>query len=544
MRTPSWTVGPASIAGLLMIPLLPVHASVEDPRVLPAPPMGFNNWARFECDLNQTLFTETAEAMAKRGLRDAGYDRLNLDDCWLQHSRSANGSLQWNTTLFPQGIPWLARFVKNRGFQLGIYEDSGNQTCGGYPGSYGHEQQDAETFASWGIDYLKLDGCNVYPEQGRTIGQEYYRRYHQWHEILSAMAHPLIFSESAPAYFLGNDTAWSDVMDWIPFNGELARHSDDILVYSGAGSPWDSIMSNYHYNTLLVRYQQPGYYNDPDFLIPDHPRLSAVEKRSQFALWASQGAPLIISAYIPGLSDDEIKFLSNKDLIAVDQDPLAQQAALVSRDADFDVLTRTLANGDRLVTVLNRGNNTAETTVSLDRMGLVSGCGFRAKDLVSGDVALVNKELHVRLASHATSVHRLTPPRNCGSVTPTGMVFGTNSGHCLTASGSSVTFETCNAADSQVWSINDKGSKLSLSPLSDQSLCLAARNGNTVSLAKCRGSDETWSHFITGHLQNDQAGGCLTESAAGAARLGSCSLGQAGQILGLPSGVKLASVQK
>lgn len=161
-----------SILSLRHYEAIIVHAlvsSTKDPKLLPAPPMGCKNWARFECNLNETLFTDTAQATVSRGLLDAGYNRLNLADCWMTHDRAADGSLQWNCTKFPHGIPWLAQDAKNHGFLLGIYEDAGNATCGGFPGSYGHEQQDAETFASWGIDYLKLDGCNVYAEDGRSF---------------------------------------------------------------------------------------------------------------------------------------------------------------------------------------------------------------------------------------------------------------------------------------------------------------------------------------------------------------------------------------
>lgn len=526
---------------MLLLPFLQAQASVEDPKVLPSPPMGFNNWARFECNLNETLFTETADSMVKRGLLSAGYNRLNLDDCWMTHERAANGSLQWDPTKFPHGLPWLAQYAKARGFHLGIYEDAGNATCGGYPGSYGHEEQDAQTFASWGIDYLKLDGCNVFAEDGEPLRDEYRRRYGQWHQILSGMANPLIFSESAPAYFVTNPTDWARVMDWVPFYGELARHSYDILVYNGAGSAWDSIMTNYHYNTLLVRYQMPGYYNDPDFLIPDHPGLTMDEKKSHFALWAASGAPLIISAYIPALSDEVIEFLSNKDLIAVDQDELAQQAALVSSDSNFDVLSRSLANGDRLVAVLNTGSSMAKTTISLDRLGLDTNCQYQARDLWTGAESIIEQDLDVTLNSHATAVYRMTPPHECTRIIPTGMIFNTATGDCLTADGT-VRFQPCQAADSQTWRVTGDGSKLMLSPLSDKSKCLALPENETeVSLGDCNsGSGTTWSHFITGHVRNED-GGCLMES-GGTARVGSCDLGEAGQILGLPSGVQLAGV--
>jgi alpha-galactosidase len=191
-----------------------VSASIENPSILPTPPMGFNNWARFECGLNESLFVETADSMAQNGLLAAGYNRLNLDDCWMQTERLENGSLAWNTTLFPNGLIWLGEYVKSKGFHFGIYEDSGNATCGGYPGTLGHEELDAKTFESWGIDYLKLDGCNVFP----PTEQRYQDLYSKWHQILTSLDHPLIFSESAPAYFsdTSNNTDWYEVMDWVP----------------------------------------------------------------------------------------------------------------------------------------------------------------------------------------------------------------------------------------------------------------------------------------------------------------------------------------
>ncbi|KAJ5367113.1 hypothetical protein N7541_001054 [Penicillium brevicompactum] len=537
------SIASASITSMaLMLPILPIQASIQNPAILPTPPMGFNNWARFQCDLNESLFTETAQSMLTRGLHDAGYNRLNLDDCWMQHDRAPDGSLQWNTTRFPHGIPWLASYATKLGFHLGIYEDAGNLTCGGYPGSYGYEAQDVETFASWGIDYLKVDGCNVWSEGGSGSGsgllrEEYRARYGAWHEVLSQLPRPLIFSESAPAYFADNASDWAVVMDWVPRFGELARHSTDVLVFVGEGSPWDSIMNNYDFNTLLVRYQRPGYFNDPDFLIPDHPGLTQTEKESHFRLWASFSAPLIISAYIPALSDEDVAYLSNADLIAVNQDPLAQQAALVSRDGIFDVLTRSLENGDRLLTVLNRGPVPASTTIPLGRLGLAqSGCQYRVRDLVTRRVGTVDHAVEIQLDSHATSVHRIELPEGCSTVTPTGMVFHTPSGLCMTASGDAVSFEKCKALDSQVWDVSVDGTMLALSALSDRSLCLAARKGR-VSLAACGDAGTTWEHAVTGHLRNTE--GCLTQI-SGTGVVEASVVDNAAQIFGLPSGVHLA----
>ncbi|KAL2011176.1 hypothetical protein VTN00DRAFT_3894 [Thermoascus crustaceus] len=502
--------------------------------------MGFNNWNRVMCNLNETLFTETADAMVSNGLRDAGYNRINLDDCWMTYQRTEDGSLQWNETLFPHGLPWLGRYLKSKGFKFGLYEDSGNMTCGEYPGSYGYEKQDAETFTSWGVDYLKLDGCHVYPPDGRTLEEEYKLRYGLWHDILSKMSKPLIFSESAPAYFTSttNSTDWYTVMGWVPIFGELARHSTDVLIYGGEGSSWDSIMVNYDFNTLLARYQRPGYFNDPDFLIPDHPDLSMDEKRSHFALWASFSAPLIISSYIHSLSREEISFLTNRDLIAVNQDPLVQQATLVSRDGTFDVLSRSLANGDRLLTVLNRGNTASSTSIDVERLGLSPKCSYGVKDLWDGSSSRIKGKIDIKdLPSHATVVYRISLPWHCSSVIPTGMLFNTASKNCLTGtSHGTVSIETCNGDDSQVWTVTSSGT---ISPLSAKSRCLTAE-GDSVSLAPCNhSSQQKWSYAVSGNLKNIHTGACLTEGTPGISIMRACGFEKDSQVFGLPSGVPL-----
>ncbi|KAE8323533.1 putative alpha-galactosidase A [Aspergillus sergii] len=525
---------PLATALASMMPVQ-VVASIENPSLLPTPPMGFNNWARFMCDLNETLFVETADAMASNGLLEAGYDRINLDDCWMNYDRADNGSLEWNITKFPRGLPWLGQYVKSKGFNFGIYEDSGNLTCGGYPGSEGYEEIDAETFAAWGIDYLKLDGCNVYPKEGRTLQEEYKYLYGNWHEILSKMPQPLIFSESAPAYFSMTDnlTDWYTVMDWVPEYGELARHSDDIIVYGGEGSAWDSIMTNYKFNTLVARYQHPGYYNDPDFLIADHPGLSLDEKRSQFALWASFSAPLIISAHIPDLLSEDLEYLTNKALIEVDQDPLAQQATLASRDGSLDVLTRSLADGSRLVTILNHGSDSTEKDISLDILGLSNNCTYKAQDLWDSSTQTIKDGIQVKLNTHATAVYKIHIDRKCSEVIPTGMIFNTASGKCLTGTASSVGSESCNGGKSQIWQVDASGV---IRPLSDQSKCLT-KDGKAISLQECSENDgQKWSYTITGNLMNVETGDCLTDGGGASA----CGYEANSQVFGLPAGVHVA----
>jgi alpha-galactosidase len=518
-------------------------ASITNSSTMPTPPMGFNNWARFMCDLNETLFTTTADAMVSKGLLAAGYNRINLDDCWMQYSRTEDGLLQWNTTLFPRGIPWLADYVKSRGFHFGIYEDSGNLTCGGFPGSLGYEDVDAETFSSWGVDYLKLDGCNVYPEANETMEKAYKGLYGTWHDVLQNMTKPLIFSQSSPAYFSGgpdfmvtkNKSDWYRVMDWVPLYGELARHSQDVYPYGLFERPkyWESIMTNYGYEVLLARYQQPGFFNDPDFIIPDWPELTLDEKKSHFALWASFSAPLIISADVPNLSPDIISYLTNKDIIAVDQDPLGLQATLVSKDGTFDVLTKSLSNGDRLLTVLNRGNHTASTSISLERIGLSVDSAYIAKDLWTGSHITVQDAISITLSRHATAIYRFI---DTDSVMSTGMIFNTASLHCLTASTTTLHFENCTGTDSQVWQVTSQGL---IGPLSDPSTCIAAENSE-LTLQGCDTMDEgqRWLYLVTGNLVNDATKECLVEKHS-KGNIETCGDELESQVFGLPSGVEV-----
>lgn len=156
----------AAILTALMAAALAL-ANIENPSILPTPLLGFNNWARFECGLNQSLLVETADATVSKGLLAAGYDRINLDDCWMQHTRASSGSLQWNTTMFPNGLIWLGEYVKSKGIHFGIYEDSGNGTCGGYPGTRGHEKLDAEIFESWVSTISNWTAATYFPRQKR-----------------------------------------------------------------------------------------------------------------------------------------------------------------------------------------------------------------------------------------------------------------------------------------------------------------------------------------------------------------------------------------
>lgn len=505
--------------------------------------------------------------MISKGLLKAGYDRVNIDDCWPLYDRAQNGSLQWNKTLFPNGLIWLGDYLKQRGFHFGIYSDAGNLTCGGYPGSLGYEEIDAKTFASWGIDYLKLDGCNVSPKPGQSDEERYREIYKHWHEIFSHSENPLIFSESAPAYFAGADslTDWYTIMDWVPVYGELARHSYDVATHKSTKNPWKSVMTNYDQEVRVAREQGVGYYNDPDFLIADEPYLTFEEKKSQFALWSSLSAPLIISAYIPDLSDETIEYLTNENFIAVNQDKLALQATLVSHDGTWDVLTKSLSNGDRLVTILNNGSSTGTIEVPLARIGYAGSMrrgwwpgpasNLQVTDLWTGKASSLSSFGHgaaikATVPSHGTASYRISARRGPRPYSwghgggshassmwiPTGIIFNANSFHCLTSRNEKLSWAACDASDGQVWQVGKKGA--TIKPFSNSNECMAAAGGHAT-LGPCRGRSQ-WQYDRTGNIRS--AGNskmCLTEGSDGSVLVQECGRLKDSQVFELPSGWQL-----
>ncbi|KFY43082.1 hypothetical protein V495_04191 [Pseudogymnoascus sp. VKM F-4514 (FW-929)] len=517
----------ATAAGLV------VNAATPPGNLLPLPPMGFNNWARYTTQINQSIFVDAADAMERTGLLKAGYNYINLDDAWSTKQRAANGSMVWDSEKFPDGMPWLTAHLKSKGFIPGIYTDAGNLSCGGYPGALDHEEIDLKTFTEWGFEYLKMDGCSLPDDTEET----YHEVYSRWNNLLSEAEHPLIFSDSAPAYFVGRDnlTDWYSTMNWAQEYGQLARHCDDIANY-GEGNAWKSMMGNYGQHVRLARYQKPGYINDPDFLNVDNPTYSLDEKKSQFALWCSFSAPLLLSTDLTAITDEEVEFLTNEDLLAVDQDSLIQQATLVSRDETWDVLSKSLDNGDRLLTILNKGGAAADLEVSWERLGLSAKAadGTTVKNLWTGEQekASTNGITAQSVPSHGTAVFRVS--NFDGSVTPTGIIFNTFSLNCLTDDESGkVTWTNCTASDAQTWKVRDDGH---INSLSQPDKCLADANGNIQSTESGCNTD-TWKYEVSGNLINAGSNNCLTEAEEGAATGERCGYETNEQVVGLPIGV-------
>ncbi|MEU2390233.1 ricin-type beta-trefoil lectin domain protein [Streptomyces sp. NPDC007369] len=520
-------------AALLALCLAPAPAAAEptatsDTPLALTPPMGWNNWAHYMCDIDEAKVVANADALVSSGLAAKGYDTVTVDDCWMTKSRDAQGALVVDTQKFPHGMAWLGEYLHAKGLKFGIYQDAGSLTCEKYPGSGSpegggpdHYAQDARQFASWKVDYVKMDGCNLWVPPGKTKEQAYRDAYAAVARALRASGRTMVLSASAPAYFQQGEwggSDWHKVLGWVGLTGQLWREGKDIKVYSPAApaaSRWSSVLGNYGYNRWLGRYAGPGNWNDPDFLIAGAPGLTDAESRSQVGLWAMMAAPFILSSDVSALTPGGLAALGNTDLIALDQDPMGRQGAVVSANATFEVLARPLANGDRAVAVLNRSGSTRDISVPLADIGLYD-CTVDAKDLWTGRRAQVSDSLTGRLAAHDTAVWRLTPRPGCGRAVPTGQITG-DGVKCMdganTTGVGAVVLAACTAASDQRWVLGG-GESLRL-----DGKCLTASGGEVVELARCVPwkARQSWTHLRGGALVEKVSGLCLTAPAAPAA---------------------------
>lgn len=314
------------------------------PELAATPPMGWNSWNKFACSVDENMIKEMADAMVASGMRDAGYVYINIDDCW-HGQRDENGFIHPDPDRFPSGIKALADYIHSRGLKLGIYSDAGSQTCGGRPGSRGYEFQDALTYARWGIDYLKYDWCNT-----ESLNAE--GAYKTMAAALKKAGRPIVLSICE----WGDNKPWL----WAENVGHLWRTSGDIyncfdcIEDHGTWKSW-GVMQILDKQEGLRKYAGPGHWNDPDMLEIGNGALTPGEDRAHFSMWAMLAAPLIAGNDLRSMNDETRKILTNRRVIAVNQDKLGVQALKYKDDGDFEIWFKPLENGDWAVAFLNRG---------------------------------------------------------------------------------------------------------------------------------------------------------------------------------------------
>ncbi|MFD9688744.1 NEW3 domain-containing protein [Kitasatospora sp. NPDC059088] len=422
------TLAAASTGTLLALPAAaaapaPPGAAAQYPDYAPTPPMGWNDWSYYQCGIDEKTILDNAHALVTTGLAKKGYDTVTIDDCWMSRQRDAKGALVADPALFPDGMAYVGRQLHQLGLKFGIYEDAGTSTCGGYPGSLDHWQQDADLFASWEVDYVKLDGCNVPTKPGETEEQSYRDTYTAMSTALLNTHRPIVFSISAPAYFQGAAN-WESVIRWSAQLGNLWREGADIALGQAPGrEKWASIKDNYGYNVGLPALQRPGRWNDPDFLLAGDSGLSQDEIQSQTSLWAMMAAPLISSTDLTHLSPAALAVLGNEDVIAVDQDRLGVQGKVVQHDTGYDVLSKPLAGGDRAVALFNSSDTAQTITTTAARAGLPSATGYALHDLVTKQVTGTTGVISADVPPHATVLYRVHPGATRGAAPATALTW-------------------------------------------------------------------------------------------------------------------------
>ncbi|XP_015883839.3 alpha-galactosidase isoform X2 [Ziziphus jujuba] len=354
------------------------------------PQMGWNSWNHFHCNIDEKLIRETADAMVSTGLSSMGYQYINLDDCWAELNRDSQGNLVPKSSTFPSGIKALADYVHSKGLKFGIYSDAGTQTCSKtMPGSLGHEGQDAKTFASWGVDYLKYDNCF-------DTGTSPKERYPVMSKALLNSARSIFFSLC--------EWGQEDPATWAPGIGNSWRTTGDIE------DNWNSMISRADENDKWASYAGPGGWNDPDMLEVGNGGMTTKEYRAHFSIWALAKAPLLIGCDIRAIDNVTLSLFTNKKVIAVNQDKLGIQGKKVKKKEDLEVWAGPLSGNRTAVVLWNRGPSKALVTAYWSDIGLKQTTVVKANDLWTNSVqSSVKKKLSADLESHDCKMYILTP---------------------------------------------------------------------------------------------------------------------------------------
>ena len=361
------------------------------------PPMGWNSWNKFACNVSDTLIRQIADSLVRSGMRDAGYQYLVIDDCW-QVSRDSKGNIIADPERFPSGIKALADYVHSKGLKFGIYSDGGIGTCENRPGSRGYEFQDARQYAEWGVDYLKYDWCNHGTEDSAAA-------YSIMRDALAKSGRPIVFSLCE----WGSTKPWL----WARDVGHLWRTTGDITdKWDAQVKPDDGlgVVQILDLEAGLESYAGPGHWNDPDMLEVGNGGMTTAEYRAHFSLWCILAAPLIAGNDVRAMSDETHDVLTNKEVIAVDQDSLGIQGRRVRRDGELEVWAKPMSDGSRAVVLLNRSSSGKTIAVSWPDIGYPSHLTASVRDLwAKRDLEPAKESFSAAVSSHGVVMVNIKP---------------------------------------------------------------------------------------------------------------------------------------
>ncbi|MFA9392347.1 MAG: glycoside hydrolase family 27 protein [Prolixibacteraceae bacterium] len=361
------------------------------------PPMGWNSWNIYACDITEQLVREVADAFVERGLKDAGYEYIVIDDCW-QIERDELGFIVADSVKFPSGIKALADYIHSLGLKFGIYSDAGWKTCGGRPGSRGHEYQDAMKYAEWGVDYLKYDWCF-------TDGLKAEGAYLTMREALAASGRPILFSMCE----WGNSKPW----EWAAEVGHMWRTTGDICAQwegqmtHGTWTAW-SAMTILDMQEGLREYAGPGHWNDPDMMEVGN-NLTNSEDRAHFSMWCMIAAPLIAGTNIQTASDAVIEVLTNNEAIAINQDALGVQGFKQSDVDSLEVWYKPMSDGNWAVCFLNRNAMDQEINYNWAKQQIVDDFAKRGTHFDAVEYALRDVWAHKDLGTTKKPLKAVVP---------------------------------------------------------------------------------------------------------------------------------------
>jgi alpha-galactosidase len=372
---------------VLAVLLFATSAVAQKPTLAATPPMGWNSWNHFAGKVDDAAVRSAADAMVSSGMRDAGYIYINIDDTW-EAGRDAQGNILTNPK-FPD-MKALADYVHGKGLKIGIYSSPGAKTCAGYEGSLNHERQDANTYAAWGIDYLKYDLCGLREQMKGQPHDVAYKimvdAYKKMDAALKATGRPIVYSLCQ----YGEDAVW----EWgAGVGGNLWRTTGDI---------------NDHYNRMaeigfsqagLAKYAGPGHWNDPDMLEVGNGGMNAEEYRTHMALWAILAAPLLAGNDLAKMTPETVAILTNRDVIAVDQDKAGIQGDRIYAEGPIEVWSKPLADGSKAVGIFNRQSSPLTAHVDLRKLGFTKSPN--ARDLWLGkDVGSIDLHYNPTIPGH------------------------------------------------------------------------------------------------------------------------------------------------
>ena len=396
IKNPVRTTCLALLPGMAMILASAQAARALDDGLARTPPMGWNSWNKFACNVSEQLIKEAADALVASGMKDAGYEYIVIDDCW-QISRDPQGNIVADQERFPSGMKALADYVHSKGLKFGLYSDAGTGTCQKRPGSKGFEERDARQYAAWGVDYLKYDWCN-------TEGMDAHEAYSKMSRALRASGRPIVFSMCE----WGSSQPWL----WAQGVGHLWRSTGDIQDCWDCSRSWGG-MGVVHIIDLqqdLHTYAGPGHWNDPDMLEVGNGGMTTAEYRAHFSFWCLFAAPLMAGNDLRAMSAETSEILLNKEVIAIDQDPLGMQGRKVRDSGPYEVWMKPLADGSRAVIFFNRGSEAAPISVDWGQVGFAPGMSVGVRDLwAKKELGASTGRIEVQVPPHDVVMVRMTP---------------------------------------------------------------------------------------------------------------------------------------